>query len=225
MLSPLEKNIFAKNMHRSGISEAVWIKDTVFMPTERDYEISEMIQDAIEDNKKISFIYDNEQIDCFNPVKIYENMEDKMLYCFGYNADMEPELMRLDKIRVPEVSDSEVILPDDVTEFLEKMEYTWGADLPEGDIYHVKLKIFKETANIFDKIKAETNNRKHRNIYEDEKDENIAYYEDDVIGDNSLRKWLRKYGASVVVIEPDWLAEKMLESAERRLAVYKEILG
>lgn len=227
MLSPIEKNIFAKYRHRSGISEAVWIKDTIFSPTERELKNRDDIHRAIEEKKQISFVYyteDKEQVDCFNPVKIYENMEDKLLYCLGFDKNMEPSLKRLDKIAHLKVCDSEAVVPDD-REFSEKMEYTWGGDLPEGDIYHVKIKIFKETANILDKIKAETRNRKNAKIYDDKDDATLAYYEDDICGASAFKKWLRKYGASVVVLEPAWLAEEMLESAKRRLKVYEEIIG
>lgn len=58
------------------------------------------------------------------------------------------------------------------------LDHIWGADASsaEEEAFHVKVKIFKDTKNIRAKMESDTRDRKNGNLYNDEKDEDIAYY-------------------------------------------------
>lgn len=223
-LTPFEKNVFAKIASLSYVSEAVWIKDPVFAAGRKEPDCLGSVQIAIENNNPISFKYvsrEGEEIcNRFCARCIYEVLENGVQYCVGVMEDGSLSLRRLDSISEFYVHIDEKMppLPDGA---LDKLDYMWGADSSTDERVHVKIKIYKETKNIFEKIKTETNGRKYRKLYDDPKDTGIAYYEDEVCGLNSFKKWLRAYGASVVALEPLSLAEDMYQSAKRRLALYK----
>ena len=85
--------------------------------------------------------------------------------------------------------------------------------------FHVKLKIFNETANLLKKIQSETANRKYGKLYQEG---DTYFYEDDVIGKDSFRSWLRSYGSSVLVLEPLSLAKEIYEMERRKLEVFEK---
>jgi len=223
-LTPFEKNVFSKIADISYVSEAVWIKDPVFAAGTKDPDCLGSIQIAIEQNHPISFKYvssEGEEIcNGFCARYIYEVLENGVKYCVGVTEDGSLSLRRLDRISELYVHEDEQMppLPDGA---IDKLDYMWGADASTDEKVHVKIKIYKETKNIFEKIKTETNGRKYRKLYDDPKEEGIAYYEDEVCGLNSFKKWLRTYGASVVALEPLSLAEDMYQSAKRRLDRYR----
>ncbi len=225
-LTPFEKNLFAKVLHKSDFSDDIWIKDPVFFVPEEVTDYQGVIRDAIENNNPVSFRYNSkegeEYIKCLNARKLYETLDNKKIYCIAFNDEMKPRFYRLDRMSDLKAEyDMEMPpLPDDAMNFL---DHIWGADASggEGEVFHVKVKIFKDTKNIRSKIENDTRDRKYGKLYDDEEDENIAYYEDDISGSNSFKKWLRRYGASVLVLEPLWLAEEMYQSAVRRLETYQ----
>ena len=55
----------------------------------------------------------------------------------------------------------------------------------------------------------------------DPEEEKVAYYEDDVCGMGSFKRWLLGYGASVMVLEPYELAEDIYRILQRRLERYE----
>ena len=89
-------------------------------------------------------------------------------------------------------------------------------------VRHVKLKIYKETGNLYEKIRTETNGRRFGRLYDDPTKDDVAYYEDEVCGMGSFKSWLLGYGASVYVLEPKELAREMYDIAVRRLERYEE---
>lgn len=223
--TPLEKNLFAKVMHRSDFSDAVWIKDTVFTVSEDIMDMQDQILEAIRCGHPISFHYSSkegeENINGLNVRKVYETLDNKRIYCIAFDDEGSPVFYRLDRIRNLKVEGDKKMPPQSEGN-MAFLDHMWGADAAQEEIFHVKVKIFKDTKNIYSKIKDDTKGRKYGKLYDDEKDKNIAYYEDDVSGKNSFKKWLRRYGASVVVLEPKELAKEMYDSAVRRLEAYKK---
>ena len=228
-LTPFEKNIFAKVMHMSDISDAIWVKDSVFSIPEEVGALKNEIRIAIENNNPISFHYASqkgeEDIDCLNVCKLYETVDNKKIYCIAIDEEMRPLFYRLERMSSLKIEKDKSMppIPENAMNFL---DHIWGADASsaEGEAFHVKVKILKDTKNLLSKIESDTRDRKYGKLYDDEKDENIAYYEDDIIGSNSFKKWLRRYGASVVVLEPLWLAEEMYQSAVKRMEAYKRFV-
>ncbi len=224
--TPLEKNLYAKIMHRSDVSDAVWIKDAVFTVSKEIMDTQDRIQEAIRCGHPISFHYLSQEgernIKCLNVRRVYETLDNKRVYCIAFDNDGEPVFYRLDRISDLEVEEGEK-MPPQTEKDMDFLDHIWGADATQEDVFHVKVKIYKETKNIYTKIKEDTKERKNRKLYDDDEADDIAYYEDEVSGKNSFKKWLRRYGASVVVLEPLWLAKEMYQSALRRMEAYKKL--
>lgn len=138
-------------------------------------------------------------------------------------------LKRIDRIRNFKVHNDEKVPPVKPGE-LNVLDYIWGGDISPDEmtqkggyvIRHVKIRISKDTGNIFEKIKTETNGRRFGKLYDDPENEGIAYYEDDVCGMGSFKRWLLGYGASVMVLEPAELAEEMYRILLNRLERYRD---
>ena len=231
--TPLEKNIFAKIMHKSDISDAVWVKDTVFSVPDNIRELQNDIRIAIENEHPVSFRYSSPEgqieVKGLNVHRIYETLDNKRLYCIAMDKERYPLFYRLDRISDLEIESNKKTDPEQEGAF-DFLDYMWGAETSQemwdADAlqyrhFHVKVKIFNETKNIYNKIKEETKDRKYGRLYKVEEGDNFFYYEDEIIGKNSFKKWLRRYGASVVLMEPLDLAAEMYQSAVRRLATYK----
>ena len=239
-LTPFEKNIFASAADPSYFSGAVRIKKPVFAGDADVPRILGPLQMAIEQGHTVSFMYGNEgRNEGFIPRSIYTDQFNKKKYLAGTYNCVGTVLRRIDHIKELKVHSEENVPPLKEGE-LDILDHIWGGDIyPEEikitalndkkqeiryDIRHVKIKIFKETGNIYEKIKTETNGRRFGRLYEDPEDEDIACYEDDVCGMGSFKKWLLGYGASVMVLEPYELAEDMYRLLRRRLKRYKENL-
>lgn len=138
-------------------------------------------------------------------------------------------LKRIDRIRNLKVHNDENVPPVKPGE-LNVLDYIWGGDICPDEmtqnggyvIRHVKIRISKDTGNIYEKIKTETNGRRFGKLYDDPENEKIAYYEDDVCGMDSFKRWLLGYGASVMVLEPVGLAEEMYRILLNRLERYRD---
>ncbi|GEM_PF-3004954 len=138
-------------------------------------------------------------------------------------------LKKIDRIRNLKVHNDEKVPPVKPGE-LDVLDYIWGGDICPDEmaqkggyvIRHVKIRISKDTGNIYEKIKTETNGRRFGKLYDDPENEEIAYYEDDVCGMGSFKRWLLGYGASVMVLEPVELAEEMYRLLLNRLERYRD---
>lgn len=78
---------------------------------------------------------------------------------------------------------------------------------------HVKLQIYEDTSNIIEQIRKDTYRRAYAGLYgpventsQGHDSPNVYYYEDDILGINSFKRWVRKFGSSIVVLEPKELA-------------------
>ena len=223
-LSVFEKNIFAKVLRRSDISDAVWVKETFTSSPMALNELRDDLQAAMQEGKCVTFSYDRagekQVIKDFSPLSIYETVENGQLYLVGFNTEGELLFNRLDHIR--DMEKQEMLIPYHDRKRLEILNYMWGADASSDELEDVKIKIFNNTKNIIAKIKAVADGRKYAKLYQEPENDKVWYYEDTICGMNSFKKWLRSFGASVVVMEPLWLAEDMYKSAARRLEMYEK---
>ena len=229
-LAPFEKNVFAKSVKLSSFSDAVWIKQPVTFGKGVNEKVFADLQIATEQEHPVTFTYtapekkgEDLTYEGFFPRTIYETLDNNAVYLVGTLRDAQELLfLRMDRIRDIRVHEGEK-MPPAREGLLDVLDYIWGADASVTEPVHVKVKIIKETKNIFDKIRTETNRRKYRKLYDDKDEVNVAWYEDEVCGLNSFKKWLRAYGASVIVYEPLSLAEEMYQSAQRRLERYEDL--
>lgn len=271
-LTPFEKNVFARSVNVSYLSDPVWIKEPVLAVSAEPPGILGPLQMAIEQGHPVSFVYSAEtghiNYDSFIPRSIYMDQFSKKTYLAGTAEGRVHDLKRVDHIKELTVHNDKDVPALKAGE-LDLLDYIWGADIEPGEkpdekagergngrftesvdgsyeaagtpeyldnrypelvegyrIRHIKIKIHKETANIYEKIKTETKGRRFGKLYDDTEDENIAYYEDDVCGMGSFKRWLLGYGASVIVVEPYELAEDICRILMRRLEKYeKDIIG
>lgn len=85
----------------------------------------------------------------------------------------------------------------------------------------LKLRISAGTANIIEKIKSDTALRSETSkLYQEG---NYYYYEDDILGIQDFRRWLRSYGSAITVLEPQSLINEITESVQKTLSYYKKI--
>ena len=160
----------------------------------------------------------------FYPKYFYEDTDKNFCYCIGLKIENGQDpvcvYLRLDRISRILKDTSTISLPDEarqkIEEVYQKLDYMWGlCNLDEP--VSVKVRIIDNTGNILSKIKAETSLRKYGKLT---KDEHGYLYTDTVIGTDNFRSWLRGYGSSVVILEPQELADKMKESALNVIKLY-----
>lgn len=197
------------------------IKDAIDSIPEYITKRQDIVYRAIERRKKISFSYksprfNQTRIVC-SPVAVIQNLTSRTLYIKA----SDDNLYRIDRIK------SNIhILPEnaDLTASKENpfQKYFWGTEEKEhGHPIHVKLRIANETKNIIQKIEHDTRLRKRtRKLYQDGE---YLYYEDDVLGLQDFRRWVRSYGSSITVIEPQTLIEDIVAGAEKTLSYYESL--
>ena len=80
-------------------------------------------------------------------------------------------------------------------------------------------KIFE--VNNIEKIKSDTVLRiETGKLY---KDDEYYYYEDDILGMPDFRRWLRSYGSSITVLEPQTLIDEITENTKKTLSYYNKL--
>lgn len=171
------------------------------------------------------------------PQYLYHDTDKNLIYCValeiedqgnGQNSDsicISYKIFRLDRISryynkafsTPALSEFPAEISQEVKKICQKLDYMWGMSSFQEEPVPVKIRIFANTPNIISKIKAETSQRKYGKLTKDE----IGYiYTDTIIGTDNFRSWLRGYGSSVVVMEPQFLADEMKESARKVIQMY-----
>ena len=163
------------------------------------------------------------------PLEIVFNKDNKQFYLeavnlIRHNKRYYPErdlageqikhsLYRLDRIiKVSQDFEKEVVPFDE-----EPTDWSgvWGMEYQEKPV-HVKVKVYDEFA-VAQRVMRDLGDRAERTMT---KYDGYYIYEDDIIGQEKFRAWIRSYGSSVVVLEPREIREKVLESVRERLKMY-----
>lgn len=180
-----------------------------------------LIQDAIIQGKKIEFKYKSPQYDIkkiiCSPVTVTQNLTTNTLYI----KDTENNYYRIDRIKSKISIISE---PSDIDKYVPSpyQKYFWGNEYQEhGEPLHIKIRIDIGTSNIIEKIKSDTILRSETGkLY---KDDSYYYYEDDILGIPDFRRWMRSYGSSITVLEPQSLIDETINSTTKVLSYYKKL--
>lgn len=98
--------------------------------------------------------------------------------------------------------------------FNEYLANIWGMEL--GKKVNVKIKFVKE-ANVEEKVKRDLQRRIHKTI---EEYDDYFIYSDEIIGINSFKEWLRSFGSSAIVLEPEELKNEIINEAKELLKYY-----
>lgn len=194
-------------------------KDSIDSIPHQILEKQDVIQNAIMLKQQIEFMYKSLhdgtfKVNC-SPVEVIQNITSRILYI----KDTQNNYYRLDRI-----IDSIKILkiPSDIDTYVANkfQKYFWGTEYKDhGDPIHVKIKISNETSNILEKIKRDTALRsKTCSLYQEG---DYYIYEDDILGIQDFRRWLRSYGSSITVIEPLELIKDIVDSAQKSLNYYE----
>ena len=200
-------------------------RDISSLPQAVKERVSE-IQAAILNKYEIEFSYNGTLQTGIFPQFLYHDTDRNIIYC----VDSERNCYRLDRIdsasrkwasnknkmhdiKITKTSTKPPLSEED----RKKCDYMWGmADFKEAPI-QVCVKIYHDTRNLLNKVKDETRLRKYARI---EEHDGFSYYYDTIIGVDNFRSWLRSYGSSLIVLEPESLAKKMKESAKKIINLY-----
>ena len=196
-------------------------KDLVDSVPKNILDKQDEIQNAISRGVKIKFKYKSPQFDLANivcsPVAVIQNLTTHILYV----KDTENNYYRIDRIKSKIAITEE---PSDIDQYSPSpyQKYFWGNEYQKhGEPTHVKLRIKADTANIIEKIKNDTALRTETGkLY---KDGNYYYYEDDILGMPDFRRWLRSYGSSITVLEPQTFIDEIIESTRKTLSYYNKL--
>lgn len=121
---------------------------------------------------------------------------------------------RLDRIHSLAVTDQRFEYPSgfDLEEYAKDM---WG--VYRGEPTGVRVDFYDEL-NVIARLKAETAHRPHARLEQIEK--GVWEYTDTVLGLTEFKAWLRSFGSSAVVLEPECLRSEVIQSALRMRAIY-----
>jgi hypothetical protein len=172
---------------------------------------------AIENRKKLKVKYKTRYKTSdflIEPLRIVYYEIDNMVYIIGqHNGRIAT--YRLDRM-IEIKATNERFEPIGVEHVESLLEYSWGME--QGNLFNVKVK-FLDEANVIYKVKRDLSHRKNKKITEYE---GYIIYEDTIAVINSFKRWLRSYGSSAIVLEPEELRNDMIRSAEQCLSYYIE---
>ena len=178
----------------------------------------DIVQNAISQGRKIEFKYKSPKFDLTNiicsPATVIQNLTTNILYI----KDTDNNYFRIDRIKskihiVSDVSDLSHYNPSPY------QKYFWGNEYQKhGDPLHIKLRISAETTNIIQKIKRDIALRTTAKLY---KDGDFYYYEDDILGIPDFRRWMRSYGASITILEPQTLIKEITDNTKKTMHYYE----
>lgn len=197
------------------------IKDTVDSVPKHILDKQDDIQNAISQGLKIKFKYKSPQFDLTDiicsPVAVIQNLTTRILYV----KDTENNYYRIDRIKSKITTIEE---PSYIDQYSPSpyQKYFWGNEYQKhGEPTHIKLRIKAGTTNIIEKIKSDTVLRiETGNLYNDDE---YYYYEDDILGMPDFRRWLRSYGSSITVLEPQTLIDEITENTNKTLSYYNKL--
>lgn len=197
------------------------VKDTIDSVPKIILDKQDLVQNAISQGVNIKFKYKSPQFELVDivcgPVAVIHNLTTHILYI----KDTENNYYRIDRIK-SKISITEE--PSNIEQYSPSpyQKYFWGNEYQKHDEpVHVKLLIKASTANIIEKIKSDTALRS--GIGKLYKKGDYYYYEDDILGIPDFRRWLRSYGSSITVLEPQSIIEEITESTRKTLSYYNKL--
>lgn len=200
----------------NGLSYLVKNSNSGF--TERDIELSNYLIETMEDGDSLTITYLPHKKDAvpftktIRPIRIVHNINDNLVYV----CDHEGNFYRFDCIKNYRPSDEKLEVSPDID--MRKFDKMWGVILSE-DYTHVKLKIFDEVG-VIERVKKDLGEKFSDETFHYYEDKGYAIYEDDVVGVGSFMSWVYSYGSSVVLLSPDELVKRVIESIKIRKKYY-----
>jgi len=210
-----------QNYEMKNRKKGVLIKNAVSAVSERELKLRDTIRGWMDSGKNLELEYEGKSgaVNRFpvRPIRILHNVSDDLIYLVAVGLDQygDPRLSfyRFDRIHKVEPSDADLPGPDQLGA-LPDMDILWGTEM--GEAVHVKLRVYDEVG-VVDRVRKDLGERAKDHFT---KAGDYYIYEDDVIGINKFAGWVRSYGASMIVLEPQELAHRMIASAKERIAYY-----
>lgn len=206
-------NRFMSGLKSDDRQDLMNIKSINYLFTQDYVEQLQILQEAIAHHKVVYINYSFSSKIEFNlpiqPICLLFNYYDQMIHVLC-NDGKKYNIKRIRKASIH----NETFVPSKKPSFLDDL-WASGYGKDEKPI-EIKLKITESTSNLINKFISDTANRKHGHF-----DPETGIYTDTILGEAGFRRWLRKYGASIVVLEPRELAAKMYASARDLYNVYE----
>ncbi len=207
--------ILTKNQHNRLFE----IKENFYTISKNILDKQNRVQEAIDLKRKIEFKYKSpknklKKITC-SPVSVIQNLT----YYTLYIKDVHNNYYRMDRI-----TSNIKILPDSsiIDQYcpIPYKKYFWGTEsIVHEEPIHIKLRISPGTSNLIEKFKNDTALRYETSKLYQEGD--YYYYEDDILGIHDFRRWLRSYGSSITVLEPQSLINEITKGVRKTLSYYQ----
>ena len=186
------------------------------------YECIKQFNEQINKHKSFHFTYraKSKQLRSITiePLKILHDMVSNLFYLVTIDRN-DLVFYRIDRIvGTPQYVKTEQRIQDFAP--LEKLPLIWGME--NSNPVHVRLKIYKDQeVNIADKVKKDlAPHMSAKNTLTESADSMI--FEGDVCGYYAFLKWVRRYGSSMVILEPKRAVDDMLRSIQNRLSLYEQ---
>lgn len=196
------------------------IKTTLVPDISYDSDTINTIEKSIEQGATLSVTDKNNKKFRFTPHFIKRDINTRQLYAIQIYDDGYITAIRLDEIKEIKIHKKDVtgIKAVIAPKLKKRIESIWSFEYEELEKIinnkpcHVKLMVFDETGNIIEKMKRdilERRNAKFTGPFESDiksiSSQNYYYYEDDILGMDSFKHWVMKFGRSIIVLEPKTL--------------------
>lgn len=186
-----------------------------------DKAIEDIVLDAIRHDEYITFEYRTpDNIVSIKPLKVVRHSRFGVSYVITLPPDADKiKSFRTDRMKNVKPTKGELYEVN--LSLLDDLPYMWSMDF-EGN-FDARIKVYNDNnGKVIDKVKRDLEYHKTDKgpVYRLEPTANGMIMSGKVIGTNAFRAWLRTYGASVEVLEPDWLRKEMIEDAKKRLELY-----
>ena len=206
-------NHFMSGLKSDDRQDLMNIKSIDYLFTTNYADRLQILQEAIVHHKVVYINYSFSSKIEFNlpiqPICLLFNYYDQMIHVLCSDG----KKYNIKRIRKASIH-NETFVPSKKPSFLDDL-WASGYGKDEKPI-EIKLKITESTSNLINKFISDTANRKHGHF-----DPETGIYTDTILGEAGFRRWLRKYGSSIVVLEPRELAAKMYASARDLYNVYE----
>ena len=205
-------NRFMSDLPSKNKQDLMNIKSIDYMFTKKYADQLCILQEAIMNHKEVYIDYKSGSAICMGiilqPICLIFNYYDQMIHVLC-NDDKKYSVKRILKATML----NKTFTPQERPSFI---DYLWASGYGENEEpVKIKLKIIESTSNLINKFLSDTANRKYGRY-----DSKTGIYTDTILGEAGFRRWLRKYGSSIIVLEPEELAVKMYGSARKQYDVY-----
>ncbi|KLU65142.1 hypothetical protein DEAC_c31090 [Desulfosporosinus acididurans] len=179
-----------------------------------DEQLITVVQNAIEQEKMITFDFHNHETEVGPLGLVYYSRLRRWYIVAVHKGTVKNYYVK--NVSNISISTQPFQCPEDFS-VNEWLQTRWGTEF--GDSFHVKIK-FKNQSQTVSKVKKDVAHRVCQLTTEDNGD---LLYEDTIIGRNEFLTWLLGFGATAEILEPADLRGQMRKIITEVLAGYNEI--